>query len=201
MPTTKGIIRSTKPSQRDPLRNFKFSVEFLGNDGANTPFAEMGFMSVSGLGIQTDMIPYREGGDNTITRKMPGQSDVSPLTMVSGVFSGVDQNAQMEWFKHVFAVQWGDGNTEWDGDFRSDLIIRVLNHPITSAPNETMGSATQSGAAFKVYNAWPAAVVFNDLNAGDNSIMVTNMTVHHEGFEAWFGEPARAESSALGVTY
>lgn len=194
-------IRAERPSQRDPLRNFKFRVDFVGGpDSITRPFAQMGFMSVSGLGIQTDMIPYREGGDNTITRKLPGQSDVSPLTMVSGVFAGDEQNAQMEWFKHVFAVQWGSGNTRWDEQFRCDLVIRVLNHPITKAPDgaASMSDNVNAGAAFKVYNAWPAAVVFNDLNAGDNSILVTNMTVHHEGFESFFGNDAKAGS--LGIT-
>ena len=136
MPTFQSPIKATKPSDRDPLRNFKFKVEFLaGNNGVtgpSAPFATMGFMSVSGLGIQTDMIPYREGGDKTITRKMPGQSDVSPLTMVSGVFGGDAKNAQMEWMKNIFAVQWGGGNGQWDAEFRCDLIIRVMNHPITS---------------------------------------------------------------------
>jgi phage tail-like protein len=201
MPTFQSPIKATKPSDRDPLRNFKFKVEFLaGNNdvtGLTAPFATMGFMSVSGLGIQTDMIPYREGGDNTITRKMPGQSDVSPLTMVSGVFGGDAKNAQMEWMKNIFAVQWGGGNGQWDAEFRCDLIIRVMNHPITSFSAGAAEDYASTGAAFKVWNAWPGAVVFNDLNAGDNSIMVTNMTVHHEGFEPYFGAEARfADPSA-----
>jgi phage tail-like protein len=188
-------IRTQKPSERDPLRNFKFRVDFVGGSSSvMEPFAKMGFMSVSGLGIQTDMIPYREGGDNTITRKLPGQSDVSPLTMVSGVFANENQNAQMEWFKHIFAVNWGSGNSNWDDNFRCDLIIRVMNHPITKG---NVNANSNASAAFKVYNCWPAAVVFNDLNAGDNSILVTNMTVHHEGFEAWFGDEAKGTN--LGV--
>lgn len=64
IPEGQSPIRATRPSQRDPLRNFKFRVEFVGNESVSAPFASMGFMSVSGLGIQTDMIPYREGGDN-----------------------------------------------------------------------------------------------------------------------------------------
>jgi hypothetical protein len=31
---------------------------------------------------------------------------------------------------------------------------------------------------------------YNDLNAGDNSIMVETMTLHHEGFEAFYGDAA-----------
>lgn len=193
---TKSPINASAPSQRDPLRNFKFTADFFGGHNSNLTtnvLARMGFMSISGLGIQTDMIPYREGGDNTITRKLPGQSDVSPLTMVSGVFAGENKNAQMEWFKHIFAVNWGTGNTEFDEDFRCDIVIRVLNHPVTK---RSATSAGDTSAAFVVYNAWPGSVVFNDLNAGDNSILVTNMTIHHEGFDAYFGQEAKADSFA-----
>lgn len=193
-------IRTQRPSERDPLRNFRFRVDFVGGpDDITKPFATMGFMSVAGLGIQTDMIPYREGGDNVITRKLPGQSDVSPLTLVSGVFAGENKNAGLEWFKRIFAVQWGSGNAAWDEQFRCDIVIRVMNHPVTKATSGDggMNANGYAGAAFKVYNCWPAALVFNDLNAGDNSILVTNMTVHHEGFEAYFGDEAKATS--IGV--
>ena len=90
----------------------------------------MGFISIGGLGVQTDMIPYREGGDNTTTRKMPGQSEFSPLSFVSGIFMD-NKNAGYEWFKHVFSVISGKGNTDWNEDFRCDIIISVLVHPTT----------------------------------------------------------------------
>lgn len=184
------IAIDVRPSQRDPLRNFKFMVEFVGNQSVAAPFANMGFMSVSGMGIQTDMIPYREGGDNTIVRKMPGQSDVSPLTMVGGVFSGDNKNAQYEWFKHVFAVQWGSGNTDFDDNFRCNIVVRVLKHPVTRWSQGGGPGQDQAGVGVRFYNCWPASIVFNDLNAGDNSILVANMTVHHEGFDAYFGDNA-----------
>jgi phage tail-like protein len=41
---------------------------------------------------------------------------------------------------------------------------------------------------FKVYNAWPTAVAYSDLNAGDNSLFVEQMTLVHEGFDcSWSG--------------
>lgn len=45
-------------------------------------------MAVSGLSITTEVIPYREGGMNTTTQKMPGQSDFSPLTLSRGLAAG-----------------------------------------------------------------------------------------------------------------
>ena len=49
-------------------------------------FGQMGFMSVDGIAMNTDMLPYREGGFNTSPHKLPGQTDFSPLTLSSGVF-------------------------------------------------------------------------------------------------------------------
>jgi phage tail-like protein len=48
----------------------------------------MGFMSASGLNITTEVIPYREGGMNTTTQKMPGQSDFAPITLSKGLIVG-----------------------------------------------------------------------------------------------------------------
>jgi phage tail-like protein len=36
---------------------------------------------------------------------------------------------------------------------------------------------------FNVYNCWPTAVAYSDLNAGDNALFVEQMTLVHEGFD------------------
>jgi phage tail-like protein len=192
MPLTFPI--TAKPSERDPLRNFVFRVDFIGNSDVAKPFASMGFISVSGQGINTEMIPYREGGDNTITRKMPGQSDVGPLQLIRGVFMH-NSSPQYEWFKSIFSVMWGKGNTAWADDFRCDVLVRVNKHPVTKWP---VGSSNQgdprsvqsAGMLTRYYNAWPSAIQWNDLNAGDNSVMVETMTLQHEGFTVKYGTSA-----------
>lgn len=194
MPVTNPSPIRAKPSDRDPLRNFKFRVQFvrMQDTAIAQLFADMGFISVSGIGISTDMIPYREGGDNTITRKLPGQSDVGPLTLVGGVF-GQNQNAQMEWFRQVFDINWGQGNAAFDDDFRCDIIVSVLKHPVTKFSKGGVGdpaSDLSTGMAVRFFNCWPGGIQYNDLNAGDNSIMITNMMVHHEGFDTRFGDNA-----------
>jgi phage tail-like protein len=198
MPTSIPTPIRAKPSERDPLRNFKFTVDFLAVDNGNIAqaLASIGFISVSGIGIQTDVIPYREGGDNTTTRKLPGQSNVGPLTLVSGVFLRA-VNPQIEWFKQIFSVQWGQGNAAFNDDFRCDIVVNVLKHPVTKFSTGGEGdpnSQLSAGMSVRFYNAWPSAVAYNDLNAGDNSIMITNMQVEHEGFEPVFG--ANAQSPA-----
>ena len=47
----------------DPVRNFKYQVQlFHPETGFNDEFAKIGFMSVEGLAMNTEMVPYREGG-------------------------------------------------------------------------------------------------------------------------------------------
>ena len=169
---------------------------FLGNEAVAKPFAKMGFISIGGLGVQTDMIPYREGGDNTTTRKMPGQSEFSPLTFVHGIFMD-NKNPGYEWFKHVFSVISGAGNTGCNENFRCDVIISVLVHPTTKYTGGARepNSMQSAGMRIKVYNCWPGSVQFNDLNAGDNSIMVSTMKIHHEGWFPLFGNEAQARTS------
>ena len=190
---------TAKPAIRDPLRNFVFRVDFVGSLGIAKPFASFGFISVSGQGITTEMIPYREGGDNTITRKMPGQSDVGPLQLIRGVFMH-DSSPQYEWFKSIFSVLWGKGNTKWDDDFRCDVLVRVMKHPVTAWIPDGKGDprhTSSAGMMTRYYNAWPSAIQWNDLNAGDNSVMVETMTLQHEGFTVLYGSKVTGETTTV----
>ena len=104
----------------DPLRNFKFRVQFHPNDNANAPafsqmvdrdFAYMGFSVVSGLTVQNEMVAYREGGMNTHPHKMVGQSDYGPVTFTNGVFTDLPGLYRWQQFIHT----WLQGGTAVDG--------------------------------------------------------------------------------------
>lgn len=157
----------------DPLRNFKFQVS-ISHPKKAYGGAKLGFMSVSGLNITTEVIAYREGGMNTTTQKMPGQSDFAPITLSKGVIIG-DQR-MLDWMLQIFSVQQGAGTKASGADFRATMVINVMDHPVTMGPVPVK-------AAFKVFNAWPTAVAFSDLDAGANAILVQQMTLAHEGFQ------------------
>ncbi|MBA0086600.1 MAG: phage tail protein, partial [Acidobacteria bacterium Pan2503] len=125
----------------DPLRNFRFMVYMY--HPAITSMAKMGFMAVSGLAVNNEVIPYREGGNNTTTRKMPGQSDFGPLTLTRGFMAApiVAGNANVgtgtheiyDWFTQIFTVQLGGGfgkppRGQTQGNFRIGVTIDVLAH-------------------------------------------------------------------------
>jgi len=174
----------------DPIRNFKFQVQASTGDSAN-PFADFGFMSVEGIAMNTEMVAYREGGWNTSPHKLPGQTDFSPLTMSSGVYFNKPQ--MWELARKMFSVQWGAGSLSMSGgeisQFRYDLIVRVMGHPVTANPGSGSPGDGVNGAilAYKFQDCWTASVGFSGLNASDNAIVVSQMTVHHEGFGVYFG--------------
>lgn len=155
----------------DPLRNFKFQVVIRPNTGKSI---NLGFMSASGLNIQVDVIAYRVGSYNTTTQKMPGQADFSPITLSRGLAVGTPQN--WAWMKDLFTVMQGTGPNNGTVDFRATVDIQVIAHPVTSATANTP-------AWFRVYNAWPTALAYSDLDAGANQLLIEQMTLAHEGFD------------------
>ena len=189
-----AIVNSRSTLATDPVRNFRFLVTFQPLDTGNATLQNVsvpiGFTSVSGLAVTTDSIPYREGGYNTTVHQIPGQTSFTPLTLQRGVVLGSKQN--WDWMKQMFAtVQAGGSTLPTSRNFRCDLEIAVLNHPIPSAgANVNTGANTgteEVAMRFKVYNAWPTTVAYSDLNAGDNALYVEQMTLVHEGFDLNWG--------------
>jgi phage tail-like protein len=179
--------------QTDPIRNFRFLVQFepVSDKAAKFNFQPtLGFTSVSGLSINTESIPYREGGYNTTIHQIPGQSTFSPITLQRGMLLGSPQH--WNWMKRMFSVT--GQTTDFGGNFRCNLNIFVLAHPanaLTTPGTDGIASANKDGLVindkvhmkFRVYNAWPTSIAYSDLNSGDNALVVEQMTLVHEGFD------------------
>jgi phage tail-like protein len=191
MPT---IINNRSTLTTDPIRNFRFLVTFKPHSVAGVPAAlknsTLGFVSVSGLAVTTESIPYREGGYNTTVHQIPGQTTFQPINLVRGVQVGTSQN--WEWMRKLFATVQGGAQNVQGESFRCDLEIAVLSHPIPgSAGGTNTGNVNNINSAdndhvalrFNVYNAWVTAVAYSDLNAADNALFVESMTLVHEGFD------------------
>lgn len=173
----------------DPLRNFKFAVTItpIGKGTAASPAGSpisAGFMSVSGLNVTVSVIAYRTGNLNTVTQKMPGQADFSPIVLSRGV--AVGNTYELYWLKQLFQVAQGTASSAYDptgqfpnaagSDFRATLHVGVLGHPIT-------GAQAPVNAIFKIFNAWPTTVAYSDLDAGANQLLISQMTLAHEGWD------------------
>lgn len=163
-----GVV--VHPLAQDPLRNFKFRFTI---HKAIPGLAQLGFMAVTGLSANTPAINYREGGNNTTTRKMPGQTEFPALSCQRGVAVGSGQLWQ--WFIEIFHVVQGGGNGIAGNDFRADMTLEVLDHPVTRG-------LTPVKARFQIYNAWISALQFSDFDAGGNALMTETAVIEHEGF-------------------
>lgn len=157
----------------DPYRNFKFQVNIYNDLLGSTP-GQLGFMSVSGLSLSTDVIVYRTGGANTTTMKLPGQTDFSPLVMSRGLAPG--DSSIWSWFQQIFQVIQGTGGSNNSVDFRCKMDVLLIDHPVTT-PTATVK------AAWRIHNCWPISLAFSDFDAGANGIMIQQISWAHEGFE------------------
>lgn len=177
-------LRDSKSSiETDPLRNFKFQVNIA--PAGLESMLRLGFMSASGLAANTDVIPYREGGNNTTTRKMPGQTNFGDITLGRGMVMGTRE--MWLWFCEIFFVVQGGGRGRAGNNFRTIFHINVLDHPVTQGP-------TPIKSRFHIYNAWPTAIAYSDLDAGGNGVMIEQLTLAHEGFDLEWAGPGAGES-------
>jgi len=195
---TDSVINRFSTLATDPLRSFRFIVEF--SEAGESVFSSKittsanakssttslssgfvgGFMSVSGLNITTQAIQYREGGYNTTVHQIPGMTTFSPITLQRGVLYGNDQ--AITWMRGLFAAASGDGiaaGASNSKSYRVNAKIWVMDHP-NSADNNTprMG--------FDVRNAWITQLSYTDLNANDGAILFESMNLVHEGLSVFF---------------
>lgn len=198
-----------RPTRIDPLRDFKFRVEIIppGTDSGLSKLVSgigyLGFAVVSGIAVQNEMIPYREGGMNTHPHKMVGMSDFTPVTFSRGVFADQDQMWKWQAFMHSWmqgsagsttSALGNAGSTGLNSDYRCDIKVSVFDHPYSATtgyvtdPSSVTSTLSPGNARlrFTLHNCWPGGFALSDLNAGASSIMVQQMTIHHEGFELDF---------------
>lgn len=184
------VKQSLSTIATDPLRNFKYQVNIpkkpLSGVADSKSMISMGFMNMSGLSAATDVIPYREGGDNTTPRKMPGQTQFGDVTLMRGVIPGTWQS--WYWLRELFQVNSGGPNGAQVGNnFRVNIDVLVLKHPVTAGN-------TPAAMKFRLYNCWPSSLAYSELDAGSNAVYVEQMTLVHEGFDIkWASGPGTSD--------
>jgi hypothetical protein len=182
----------------DPVRNFKFQVTITPPSGTRLATAlsgigNLGFAAMTGVSVQHQMVGYREGGMNTHTHKLVGQSDFGPVTFSRGVIQSQDQLWKWSEFIHSWssAALGSDSSSTKGNDYRCDVMVKVFDHPHAvgsyQEPDSTITpNLGKARLGIKLYDCWPGAYTLSDLSAGDSGIIVQQMTLHHEGFKlAW----------------
>lgn len=153
----------------DPYRNFKFKVKWDGQYVA-------GLNKCSALKKTTEVVDWREAGDPSTGRKLPGKTSYEPITLEAGV---THDTAFEAWANLVNNFQ-GDATMSLL-NFRKDLIIDVFN---------LQGVKVLS---YLVYRCWVSEyTALPELDAGGNAVMIQTLQLQNEGWErdASVTEPA-----------
>jgi phage tail-like protein len=135
----------------DPYKNFRFLVEIEG-------IVQAGFSEVSGFGSDVEVVEYREGGDTSTVRKLPGKTTYHDLTLKWGI---TDSRELYDW--HRAAV---NGQVE-----RKNGSILLL---------DDLG---QEKVRWNFFDAWPSKWEGASLNATGKEVAIDSLTVSCERTE------------------
>jgi phage tail-like protein len=135
----------------DPYKNFRFLVEVEG-------IVQAGFSEVSGFGSEVEVVEYREGGDTSTVRKLPGKTTYRDLTLKWGI---TDSRELYDW--HRAAV-----NGQVERKHGSILLLDDLG---------------QEKVRWNFYDAWPSKWEGASLNATGKEVAIDALTVSCERME------------------
>ena len=144
----------------DPYRNFKFKIRWDNQYVA-------GLHKCSALRRTTEVTEWREAGDPTASRKLPGKTKYEPITLEVGV---THDTAFEDWANLVNNFQ-GDAAMSLK-NFRKDMTIDVFN------------LAGQKVLSYAVYRCWVSEYqALPDLDAAGNAVMIQSIKLENEGWE------------------
>jgi phage tail-like protein len=138
-------------SRVDPFRNFRFLVEIDG-------IVQGGFSECSGFGSNIEVIEYREGGDATTVRKLPGKTSYTDIVLKWGVTLS----------RELY-----------------DWHLQVINGQISRRNGSVviLDDTGQEAVRWNFFNAWPSKYDPVDLNAKGNDVAIDTLTVSCERLE------------------
>jgi phage tail-like protein len=153
--------QSTPGTWVDPYRAYNFKL--LINSVTSGHFTE-----VSGLGVQVERISYREAGNNSIVRAIPGRITYPSVTLRYGLTSSAEL-----WDWLMTAVN-GEVN-------RRNASIVMLD---SAGSTEVL--------RWNLLNAWPQEWLGAPLDAMSRELAIETLVLAHEGLERESGGAARS---------
>ena len=135
----------------DPYAQFNFLVEI-------DDVTRAGFTECSGLTTEQDTIDYREGGEDTIVRKLPGLKKIANIMLKRGF---TQDRELWEWRKTTI-----DGRTER----RAGSII-------------LLDEAREEVLRFNFREGWVCKWEGPQLNSSTNEVAIESLEICHEGLE------------------
>jgi len=139
------------PARQDPYRNFNFVVEIDG-------IAAAGFSEVSMPAASADVIEYREGGNPSVVRKLPGRIHFGNLMLRRGITAS---DELYNWWKTVL-----DGQT-----IRRNMAVILMDE------------ARNPVKRWVFREAWPARYQPSGLDARGREVALETVEIVFEGME------------------
>ena len=144
----------------DPYRNFKFKVKWDNQYVA-------GLNKCGALKKTTEKVDWREGGDPSTSRKLPGKTSYDAITLEAGI---THDTTFEEWANKVNNFQ-GDAAMSLK-NFRKDITIDVFNE------------AGQKVISYNVHRCWVSEYqALPGLDASANAVMIQTIKLENEGWE------------------
>lgn len=137
----------------DPYRAYNFKLEIQN-------ITEGHFTRCSGLGMQVEVIRYREAGNNQVIRAIPGKTTYPDVTLSYGL---TDQAATL-W-------QWLEQASKGEVD-RRNVSILMLD---AAGANEVL--------RWNLISAWPSQWQGAELDAMGQAVAIETLTLAYEGLQ------------------
>ncbi|MDJ0703321.1 MAG: phage tail protein [Leptolyngbyaceae cyanobacterium MO_188.B28] len=149
-----------------PPASFFFRVEFTSNLST-----EISFQSVTGLSVDMQTEPLKEGGENRFEHILPVRTKYNPLILKRGLLRGSK------------VIKWC-----------MDAILNFDIHPVELNVNLLSVSSSTPLITWKVINAWPKKWSVSEFNAEQNSLAIESIELNYSYFEIM--EPSSGSSTA-----
>lgn len=159
----------------DPYRTFRFRVKWDGQYVA-------GLTKMSGLKRTTEMVEFREAGENITSRKLPGKTSFQAVTLEAGL---TYDTAFEDWANLV--NDFASHSLTSLADFRKNITVELFNE------------AGQKAIAYNLFRCWVSEYqALPDLDAGANAVAITTVKVEFEWFERDTGATEPAGPARIG---
>jgi len=158
----------------DPYKAFIFRIIWDGQYVA-------GVNKIGALKRVTEVIKFREGGDPTSAKLMPGNIVYEPIMVEQGL---THDTAFEQWANKVWNYGSGPGERVSLKDFRKDITIEMYNE------------AGQKVMAYNIFRCWISEfTALPELDANGNAVAIRSMKIENEGWERDYVVTEPAEPS------
>jgi len=159
----------------DPIRNFKFQVEFP--SAILSGNARSGFSRVSGLKEQTEAVDYREGTDPARPRKLFGQTSFDNVILERGMSADLEF---IIWRRKITNVGSKGQNLGAEGD--ATVGDDLLRRDVTIQLGDYHAEGGSTGAwEWTLLEAWPLSLEVGEFSGDGNDVVLETVELVHEG--------------------